>query len=201
MYNEAELKKMSNAALNRIIIEINTQIKGKGEKRPRLKKGGNKSAKIARILGYYAPKVKTPIEETEPEEEEEEEEEPEVVNVEMVEEIAPTPPVVTPPSPSPPPISDQQRLYSELFSLPSKIPEVREVTSSMSDGFLKDRDFVRWCYIKILGREPDPVGWDVYCGHLKSKTLNRAGLVQALFASDEFRYKRDTGFFSNQRTG
>lgn len=199
MYNEIELKRMSNASLNRIIIDINTQIKEKGQKRPRLKKGGNKDAKIARILGYYAPKVKTPTERPEPEEEEEEE--PEVIEVEMEEEIASTPPIVIPPSPLPPPISDQQRLYSELFSPPLKIPEVREVTASITDGFLKDRDFVRWCYIKILGREPDLVGWDVYCGHLKSKTLNRAGLVQALFSSDEFRYKRDTGFFTNQKMG
>lgn len=193
MYTEAELRKQSNAALNRIIDGINVEIKRRGLKKPRLKKSGNKQTRIDRILGYYAPKPVEP-------EPEEEKEVPVDVEMEIGDQVTLTltdedgevkeERVVT---------DDAERFYNQTFALPSGCPEIRAVQADMKDGFLDDGDFVRWAYLKVLGREPDPNGKTVYVGHLKRGTLNRQGLISALFSSDEFRGKRSEGFFDKLR--
>jgi len=201
MYTEAELKKQTNASLNRKIDEINTEIKRRRSKRPRLKKSGNKQTRIDRILAYYAPK---PIEpEPEPELEPEPEPEPvqgvqEVERLEIGDKMKATlrgpdgevkgTTIVT---------DEAERFYNETFSLPTGCPDMRTVQSQMREGFLNDEDFVRWAYLKVLGREPDPNGKTVYVAHLNRGTLNRQGLITALFGSDEYRGKRIEGFFDN----
>ena len=194
MFTEAELRKQSNASLNREIDKINTEIKSRGLKKPRLKKSGNKQSKIDRILAYYAPKPVEP-----------EREEPGVVE-EMkstedlklgdsmkatlrdedgkVKEVR----VVT---------NDAELVFNKTFALPEGCPEIRDVQGKMKEGFLNDEDFVRWAYLKVLGREPDPNGKTVYVAHLKRGTLNRQGLITALFGSSEFRGKRTEGFYDN----
>jgi len=193
-YTEKELEKQSNASLNRLIDNINIDIKRRGLKKPRLKKSGNKQEKINRILAYYAPKPSSPP--SEPESEEGEKmpgEKLTVVDSLTMELIGSEGDVKEKRI-----VTDEAELfYNKTFRLPESTPNIKNVLSQLKDGFLTDEEFVRWGYLKVLGREPDQVGKAVYLSHFKNKTLNRIGFIQALFGSNEYRHKRDSGFFDN----
>lgn len=219
MYNEPELKRMTNAALNRIIDTINSEIKRRKLRKPRVKKGGNKQSKINRILGYYAPKPPQPEPVPEPEPEPGDEgiyvmpldevtsdesfEEMDTVTTERLEIGDKMTATLRGPDgevKSTTTVSDEaEAFFSNMFATPTSTPSIRETLANMKDGMLNDREFVKWAYYKVLGRGPDPVGWEVYVGHLKQKTLNREGLIQALFSSEEFRTKRAGGFYDTPK--
>lgn len=206
MYNEPELERMSNAALNRIIDTINSEIKRRKLKKPRVKKGGNKQSKINRILGYYAPKPPQPEPEPEPVHEDIDEHPHPLTGVTGNETLeigdkmtatlrGPDGEVKSTTTVS----GEAETFFNNMFAIPTSTPSIRETLAHMKDGMLDDREFVRWAYLKVLGRGPDPVGWEVYMGHLKLKTLNREGLIQALFSSEEFRTKRAAGFYDTPK--
>ena len=54
----------------------------------------------------------------------------------------------------------------------------------------KEEDIVRFLYLAILKREPDPVGLKHYAEKLRSKELDVPTLVHVLYTSDENRNKR-----------
>ena len=59
-----------------------------------------------------------------------------------------------------------------------------------SFGDLPDEHAVRLVYQILLGREPDPSGWNDFVGRLGRGELTKDGLVEEIRGSEEFRFHR-----------
>lgn len=66
-------------------------------------------------------------------------------------------------------------------------------------GMPDDRTFVRMAYETLLGRDPDPAGYENYCTHLAAGTRTRRSMLDEMRSSDEFWFQAalrydDAGF-------
>ena len=71
-----------------------------------------------------------------------------------------------------------------LPSIAEAFATAQEFTNTY--GTLNNRAYVRQLYLNVLGREPDPAGWDSWTGYLDRGEITRGALLVGFSESQEF---------------
>ncbi len=105
-----------------------------------------------------------------------------------------------------PDIAGLQNWSARLISGEASLSEVagRFVVSAefrQTYGALEDGDFITLLYQNVLGRNPDPVGFASWTGHLETGKFSRADVVEGFSQSREFVSNTETKALAYSRAG